>query len=848
MRKNQRGVTLTELMVAVVIMSTTVLAGIASFKYITIAIRGTRTRTIATNLSSEKMEVLKNVSYFQLKVTTNTAEDVNYNPSLIYDQVNYPPETIVMWGVPTLTRRVFVAYAEMSGTSISTVPATSNDTGLKQIQVYVTWDEGNDHKKIEVRNLYANPSAASLDAQISGTVSNSAGGTVASAFVQVIGSPQWKTYANSAGYYSFQVAHGTYAVSCASSGFVSAFAPSVVVHKSQVKTQNFTLSPMSSGTYISTVWISTSILISQVVASSGTVGGTEQEYIELYNPTTWTWNLNGLVDIVYREKDASAEVALALYPRTSNTSIAPGGYFLIASTNPVGALGASRTADALYDCTNAAMLAAGCPDILLDDKSGGVGIRLNTTPNMWLDRVSWSKTAAGTNCPASLSEGNCYNLAGGLSDGEEFVRKTSTDSSVSTSLGNAYDPDSSDLGFVLRSPLDYFPRNASLAPLKNISGKPAYSAYGTVDDGLSSAARAAYKTGTNGSPYALLSITNVSTGAWIVTISSSVYSQTIYNSSMSIGGTIVIPSSTTVSTWPVTGYPVSILTSSSTGGLIEGMVYGAGTAYNTPLASVLLEANGKYVRSNANGAYVIRTTTGSITVTANYNYDNPNYVTATNIAAVSEGLSTQVADFHLGQGGTIKGYVTSGTAALPDITVTATIGVTVFTAVSDQTGYFYISVATNSLSYELDAELDPVLSETSLPTDPLTALVDNPGELVFAGTFTVVGGMGSINGSVSESGSAITTGVLIIASTGTIADPPPVIYSSSAPAFGNTMFSGSSNADGTYSISVPAGSYNMSAYYPKVLTDKGTVSYSRLTKNAVVVTAGTATTGKDFSW
>ena len=87
-----RGVTLTELMIATVILSTVILGSMSAFGYITKAIHNTRQRTIAVNIAQERMEVLKNYSYFQLLVTTDAVTDVlPHDPSMPVAELKSKP-------------------------------------------------------------------------------------------------------------------------------------------------------------------------------------------------------------------------------------------------------------------------------------------------------------------------------------------------------------------------------------------------------------------------------------------------------------------------------------------------------------------------------------------------------------------------------------------------------------------------------------------------------------------------------------------------------------------------------------------------------------------------------------
>lgn len=860
MLRNKRGVTLVELIVAMVIMTVAILSGIGSFKAITQAIRGSRTRTIASNLGQEKMETIKNYNYFTLTVTTNTDSDGNYTPNIVYDKSNYAPEVITLWGLPALTRRVFVAYAEMNGTAISTVSSSSNDTGLKEVFVYVTWKEDSgDYKKFEVRNLFANPSATTLDATISGTVTKNEAGFPAleGALVEVVGSPNWKANTAADGKYSFSVAHGDYVVRATSGGYFTSFSAQRDVDRGDNEIVDFTMTLIASSTVTGTVWISTNLLISEIVASSGTVGDGEQEYIELYNPTTFQWTLAtaGVANynIMYDEKDPDDMSALSLTYVNATSTIGPKNYYLIASTSPVTVSGFTRVPDAYYNCTPI----PGCLNVIVDDSSGGIGIRSVADTSYWPDRVAWRKGVIQS-APEKLTEGTAVETGGtGLNDGEFLIRKISTNSAPALTewgtIGNAYDSNDNSQNVVVAPFTPLAPPRTSISWLPSISGYPAYEAFATCTDLTSVSTKAVTYLGDTGSPYARFTLNSVSTGTWTVTVASGPYQLAIAIVGSTQGVTNSIPNLVTSATTPVSGYDTSILISSTSGGFVQGFVYGSGTEYNTPLSNILIEASGRYSRSGANGSYIISVTSGALSVNANFNQDNPDYVSASESGTVGLGEVATIAaapHFHLSRGGTLKGYVSSGTGALPNISVKATLGNSVKSSVTDQTGYFYIQVSTSASAYTVVPELENTQTYTSAP-NPIPAAnttVDDGGETVFVGTFTVTGGTGYITGTVKEGSDSITTGVLVIASTGTISDPPPIVYGSSAPAMARAFYTVSSQADGTYIVSLPAGSYEMSAYYPKVSTEFQSVTTVRKTKSAVNVTAGATTSGQNFTW
>ncbi len=291
-RNTRFGGTLTELMVATVILSIGVLGLFGAFKFIARTTLISRATSLATNLGQERIETLKNLSYYALQITTASATDATVTPSILYDTVNYPPETIQIGGI-TFTRYTYVGMAELSGSNITDVAFTYPDTGLKQITVHTLWTEAGRKKIWTLRNLLENPNINPLDATISGTVANSAGGNVASAIVVVEQNENWGAKTDASGNYSFSVYHGTYTVRASSANFSDAVSTSNVVNKGATKiiSPNITLISVASGTIQGTVWLNNGPVFSQVVVETNTwVAGDifrNVEYIELFNPTTY---------------------------------------------------------------------------------------------------------------------------------------------------------------------------------------------------------------------------------------------------------------------------------------------------------------------------------------------------------------------------------------------------------------------------------------------------------------------------------------------------------------------------------------------------------------------------------
>jgi hypothetical protein len=165
------------------------------------------------------------------------------------------------------------------------------------------------------------------------------------------------------------------------------------------------------------------------------------------------------------------------------------------------------------------------------------------------------------------------------------------------------------------------------------------------------------------------------------------------------GTTYYIPNALTRSSWTAAGYYDTRLTSASTGGFVQGYVYGADTAYWSPLKDILVWASGVTGRTNSLGFYLLNTTSGSVTVTANYSTDNLNYSPDSKSATLDIGEVETIPAFHLAMSGIIKGYVTTGTGALPNVVVKAVRTGASYENYTDPSGYFYIRASTSAFTY-----------------------------------------------------------------------------------------------------------------------------------------------------
>lgn len=809
MVRNSRGVTLVELMIAVAIISIGVLCLIGTFAGIQKGIQMTKEKTLANNLAQEKVEALKNTSYYRLLVTTQTATDNNFSPVMTYDIGPHGVETINVGGI-NFERRVHVRkVSENVSGNLAAQAWNAADTGLKEVLIYVVWKSGADWKKMELRNLRDDPNRQVLSASFAGTVRQSGTATVLeNATVQAMQNTSRYDASNSAGAYGFTIEPGSYTLRASKLGYFISYSNTLNATAGVPVAQDFNLVKMASGTISGTAYLRDHLVISQVAASSGTQGGAEVEFVELYNPTTYTWTTNAsTLELMYRNKNSGP--ALAEINLTFNTGSLPTQrYFLIASTSPVNFRGLSRAADAVY---NEIAL-----DKIVDASDGGVGIR-SQAASSWYDRVAWSKTA-GPEPPAELIETLPLIISGGLEDGEQLVRKSSA-TGVTAGSGRTYDSNDNNADLALYETPVIDAQNSTVTESPT-TGTPASGALIFADDGLSNGGAV----NTAGA----FTLVSVATGSWTVVVSSGLATQ-----SVGLYGGLADGFSTTT--------PTMFLTNASSVGYVAGNVE---TITGTDLADILVEAGGGTDRTDAAGNYLLASTTGMVLVTANRDADNPLYVSAESYVTFELG-ALATANFSLSQGGKITGTVTSnGVDALPNIPVTASVGgVTRGTGVSGATGAFEIpSLATGN--YVVAPQLES--GESASPSSTTVSVTS--GGSAAAGVFTVSGALGYVSGSLtlgSLTGPAITTGVLIYATTSTITSDPPAI--SSATRSGSSIYyAASSFADGSYEVGVRGGAtYNIYAWYTTWSGDIPTTV--RKSATGVSVSAG-AVVDRGFFW
>ncbi len=828
------------MLITLVLLSVGFLAAVAAFKGMSKGILVTKTKSLATNLAQEKIEFLKDRPYYRLRVSSNIVTVSEPDPDVDSDPGNYPAETITVGGIP-FTRYAVVGKVRKQAGSDQLELANWNDTdtGLKLIKVTVVWREGSEWKQLKLENLRENPNRGAATVTFQGVVQSTVGAPLGNAVVEVAENPSWRDETDSSGNYSFDLSPGTWTVRASSTPyFTISKAGQVVSTSSSPATVNFTgndaLPKKSSGTVTGSVWLVDHLVISQVVGEYDNAGF-KQEWVEVYNPTTWTWTINGDIGLRY-QRQASQDVYRGTITITYiNNTVPSNGFYLFSNTGTVTISGNDYAADAVWEnvvggpndtepqfsyfnpATNSLNII-----IVREDDSGiaeGAGALelYRISDGQILDQVGWR--GGGSGAVPGFYEGNPMSMNQGINRNEQFYRFSST-SGYTAGQGPAYDSQDNDRDWEVNASPTIVPKNtsASAAP---VAGSPADQAYVFATDGLSSTVQAS--TASLNPPYAKYTLSSIATGTWTVAASSGT---SYYEFSVTVGG------NGTSQTQDI------FLTSSTELGYVSGQVTKVGGG---ALPGITVNPGG--VTTDAGGYYRLATSAGAATITANPNSVNSSYVEDSATVTVVMGQIVSGVDFTLSGGGKIRGKVTSdGTNALPGIPVSITNTATsleVANELSGTDGYFEASVATGTYYATPIGEFGEVVTPSSA-----TVTVASGGT-VTTPTFTIGPALGTITGNVTVNGEAITGGVLIIASTGTVSDPPPDV-DAALRSGGLVYYMASSGGDGTYSLDVHAGTYNVYGWYT---TFNGqTPSTTRRSRTGVVVTAGNTTTGQDLNW
>lgn len=832
----KRGFTLTELMVSVVVISVAIVAIVKGYRSINMAIQFSKDRAIATNLAQEKIQILKQMIYYKVLPSTSVSYLGDFSPAIPYDTLYFPPERILEAGV-YYTRYTYIVPVVEVGGNIIELPPTAPDTGMKKITVTVVWQSYAKKGKVQISSIYANRDTVMANASVSGKVKDQTTLLpIEGAFINIAEYMGARAISDAYGDYFISLTPGNYNIYVEARGYFPYFRP-ISVGPNQSLTLNIELKRMGWSKMKGVVWLIDHPVISQIVGSTSAPSGFSQEYVEIYNPTTYSWLVNGNLGLRFQriydneKKDIRIDYLTDYIPSC--------GFYLFANTTPVIINGVSIDADAIWSSFNSPQdfpyfNPPTNPNIIPvvgdgPDEGGGALELYRISDGMILDQVGWNRNE-GARKVAPFYETSPIPQNQGLQRGERYVRYSTTQS-VTTSYGPAYDSNNNSTDFLATFDIS-IPRN-SATTRQRISGTPAYGAIVSCSDGLSISTNAYRLGGPRG--YAYFELLEIATGTWTCLISSSSYSFVIDSFTSVEGSTVDLNS--------------VFLTSSVSVGYISGMVTDAYGLNITPAIKVVSsDGNETYV---SNKRYLITVTTSPVNITANPDNLNPSYVSISSegVVVMPGEVKTGV-DFVLYQGGRITGkiVVAGSTVAAPGISVVVydLSGVAKDQQITTNLGTFLTKVLSTG-TYIVSPIVD---SKEIVNPSTKTVTITTPGSVVFSTTFTISNALGYIEGSVYFNSSPIKTGVLIAVTTMSLVGTPPQLPTlSSATLSSAPIYFASSDEEGRYIVEVRHSTnptYNVYAYYPYPQGNGFIIYWS--SKTNISVWAGQKTTGVNFLW
>ena len=790
--ERERGVTLVELLVGVVMLGIFAVGMVAAYNMINKGVMVTKSKTIASNLLQEKIEKLKDYNYYRLLVTPAAAlvdPDDPSNP--------YPPETITVSGITYVRSTIVRKLLEDTATGNLTVLApTDPDDGIKRIEVTLDWTENNQAKTISLYNLFNNPARTPQDGVIKGNVKNPSNANVPSVNVYVVDNPNLFSLTDASGNYSFKAPGGTYTVRADKRGYVSQITGTFTLATGTTVTSNFTsYTQKATGSASGYVFARNHLVISEVCAQISSTN--EDEYVEIYNSSATPVTLSSSN---FQLKYVNSSNTITDLPLTWIRDVVPAnGFFLLGRTPTVN----SVSSDAHWSAGS----------VLNDEKCGVI---IADGSGTTIDKVGWGKPGSGMPAPANATENTGVDLSGtGLDPGRVIERKPYPGTSAPSADGNAHDSDNNSVDFSNHNTLNT--QNSLSAAETPTGGSIVTGAYIFSNDDVSSPA-----TSTGTGTYTL---TNIAVGTWKIAAAGSGY----YGELTSV--TILTSAAATATV---------ILTTAATDGYITGRVTTGGS---TPLANINMYSV-NISPTDSNGNYILVVPAGTAYVTANYLNNNSSYTSETTATpiTIAAGSAVSGVDFNLSAGGAISGAVTTnGTDPLPYIPIIAKdfAGNERGNALSDVTGTYTITnLDTAGNPYSVFPALDD--KEVGTPTTIAGTVV--AGTTATGYNFRITTGLASINGTVSSTatGKVITSGILIVATTASISTTTPPTIDSTVRSGATIYYSTTSDSNGNYILPVRGSAsgtaYNVYGWFTNAAgtTSKGTGS--------TTVTSGAAKT------
>jgi len=241
---SERGFTMIEVMVGIVVIGIAALAVISSFGYIARAVVGANNRTIANSLTEERLESITILGY---RYVIPTSED---DLLVGYDNTYFPPQTLTAKGYQFTTYVKIRKVTEASGQLVNLEPDDPDD-GLRKIMAWTKWSEGDNDFTVTLTNVVYDPNRSIINATFEGTVRTNPDEPtpLAGAKVEIVENGNWCDTSDANGDYSIKVSSGTYNLKATKKGYnEQTIGPFAIASQETQAGKDFLLTKVGEGT------------------------------------------------------------------------------------------------------------------------------------------------------------------------------------------------------------------------------------------------------------------------------------------------------------------------------------------------------------------------------------------------------------------------------------------------------------------------------------------------------------------------------------------------------------------------------------------------------------------------
>lgn len=468
--KTPGGFSLAELLVAGFVTSLVVMGVFRAFRGVGLGTNNFRNKAFAMTMARDHLGLVKNSSFSRF----TAADSLTAVPGVsatYYDSVQFPVESRTL-GIVNFNRYSLLEKTRWNGTDFVAVSSAMPEMGSRRLTETIVWTEGGRIKNLRLVTDLQTTDRANRTVVLSGVVRSTMGVPVPFATCLIENGDYQERVEDTTGLdgrYAMDVVPSTYTMTVKRGDCVPTVLTLMNVPAANT-VQDVTLQ-FSTGTTVirGALWVNKTLKVSLVVGGVWNGSNFWQEYVEVYNPTTFTWTM---ANVGFRFQRAAAQDLLPLDISINyiTPTLPPNKFYLFANVNSVNVGGNPRTADAVWNTT------AGNPNFTNffprfsapeyniiptyedggGEGAGGLELYDKISGTVW-DRVGWQ----GSQNPAifAVTPIACDEGGEGLNRNEEFRRISST-SGVSGIWGPAYRKGNNDVDFKSFT-VGSAPRNAS---------------------------------------------------------------------------------------------------------------------------------------------------------------------------------------------------------------------------------------------------------------------------------------------------------------------------------------------------------------------------------------------------